>query len=111
MSVTPVLSLPRVDRPLWVRVSPDLVVGNCAGEFLGTVETTTVGFVAVNGRGEPAGLFATRKDAQRALTSTSGPRLSKRRARAERVGFVAATGAGAVAIGLALTAGATVPGL
>jgi len=103
------VSRPLVERPLWVPVSPGLITGNCAGDFLGTVEQTTAGFVAVNGLGEPAGLFATEKDAKRALTSQSSSRLMKRRAEIRRVEFAAATGAGTVALALALTAGALAP--
>lgn len=99
----------RLERPLWVRVSGDLSVGNCGGNFLGTVERTTVGFVAVDGRGEPAGLFATEKSARQALTTMTGERIEKRRRRARSAGFAAATGAGSVALALALTAGALAP--
>ncbi|HYI51641.1 MAG TPA: hypothetical protein VEX42_08720 [Microbacterium sp.] len=97
------------ERPLWVRVNSTLAVGSSRGEFLGTVERTTAGFVAVNGRGEPAGLFATERRAQQALTTMTGVRMEKRRDRMQRVEFAAATGAGAVAVTLALTAGALAP--
>lgn len=100
---------PTSERALWVRVSGELSVGNRAGDFLGTIERTTAGFVAVNGRGEAAGLFADEKSARRALTTSSGPALIARRSRRDRVQFRAATGAGALAATLALTAGALVP--
>jgi hypothetical protein len=103
------LTRPLLERPLWVRVDSDLTVGNRGGDFLGTIERTTVGFVALDGRGDPAGLFPTRKRAQQALTSLSGASLVRRRARARRAGFAAATGAGSVALALALTAGALAP--
>lgn len=100
---------PSSDRALWVRVGEGLSVGNRNGNFLGTIERTTAGFVALDGRGEPAGLFPDEKSARRALTSTSGPALLRKRARLRRVQFASATGAGAVALTLALTAGALAP--
>jgi hypothetical protein len=94
-------------RPLWVAVAAGLTVGSCDGNFLGTIERTSTGYVAMDGCGDPVGFFPTRKAAQRALGSRG--RLSTRRERAERVGFAAATVGGTVAGTLALTAGALAP--
>lgn len=85
------------------------VVASTAGDFFGTVERTTAGFVAVDRRGEATGLFADERTARRALTSASGPQLIKKRARVRRLQFAAATGAGAIAATLALTAGGLAP--
>jgi hypothetical protein len=96
-------------RPLWVAVAPGLTVGSCEGNFLGTIERTSTGFVATDGCGDPVGFFPTRKSAQQALGSRPRGRLSTPRERAERIGFVAATVGGTVAGTLALTAGALAP--
>lgn len=85
------------------------VVASSAGDLFGTIERTTAGFVAVDRRGDAAGLFADEKAARRALTSASGPQLMKKRARLRRLQFAAATGAGVIAALLALTAGALAP--
>ena len=96
-------------RPLWVAVAPGLTVGSCDGNFLGTIERTTAGFVATDGCGDPVGFFPTRKSAQQVLGSRWRGRSSTRRERVERVGFVAATAGGTIAGTLALTAGALAP--
>ncbi len=96
---------PLLERPSWVPVSSDVVAGSRAGRFLGTVERTSVGFVAVDGEGEPRGLFDSRKRAQDALAALS----PAQRERVERAGFLAASTAGALAATLALAAGALAP--
>ena len=45
------LTRPLLERPLWVRVDSDLTVGNRGGDFLGTIERTRAGFVALDGHG------------------------------------------------------------
>jgi hypothetical protein len=96
---------PLLERPNWVPVNSDVVAGSRGGSFLGTVERTTVGFVAVDDRGEPRGFFDSRKRAQEALAALPPGQREK----IERAGFLAASTAGALAAGLALIAGALAP--
>lgn len=96
---------PLLERPSWVPIAPDVVVGRRGGSVLGRVERTTAGYVAVDGRGEPLGLFETRRRAQSSLASPP----PAERERLERAGFLAASTAGAVAATLALIAGTVAP--
>lgn len=93
---------PLLERPSWVSVAPDVVVGRRGDSLLGTVQRTTAGYVAVNRAGEPLGLFESRKRAQ---SSLSAPPHAERE-RLERAAFLAASTAGAVAASIVLIAGA-----
>ncbi|GAA2082439.1 hypothetical protein GCM10009758_33180 [Microbacterium hatanonis] len=94
----------------WSEVEPGFHVGERDGEFVGYVDTNADGtFVAFDGHSTAVGRFRSLAEAKASLLTTDHPANVRRDRLTRRVALGVATGVGAVAAGLALTAGVLAP--
>lgn len=89
-------------RITWSTVDTGFRVASRSGEFIGSIDETADGrFVAFDGRSTPIGLFATLRDAQRAVTGAAGETTAARLARiAQPVAAASGIVAGALLVGV-----------
>ncbi|TQJ30103.1 peptide ABC transporter permease [Microbacterium sp. SLBN-146] len=84
-------------RVTWSTVDTGFRVASRAGEFIGSIDETADGrFVAFDGRSTPIGLFATLREAQRAVTGASST-VKEKAARLAAIAQPVAAASGIVA--------------
>ena len=94
----------------WSEVERGFHVGERGGEFVGYIDTNVDGtHVAFDGHASPVGRFRTLAEAKASLLTTDHPVNVRRTRLTRRLAVGVATGIGAVASALALTAGVLAP--